>query len=138
MRQSETLSSTAANGQTCDTLDETTGKVYLEDETVCAVVYAVLGRRDWSLESHNKDIPGDVMYIGNNTGRDSTKEFCGSAIRIDAEWFSPDYESDMYASKVMRAGNHIFEARAIVRIPFSFAPISQQFQANMHWLEALS
>lgn len=54
--------------------DEATGKVYLQDDSVCVAIYALLGRRDWSKEKNNADIPGDVMYTGSTAGRDRSGE----------------------------------------------------------------
>jgi len=119
------------------TFDETTGKIYPEDDIVCAAVYALLGRRDWSKEPGNADITGDVMYTGSTIGRDQGGEVDRVAVRVDFCHLNPEQEGNGVVALLVRQGRHDFEVRVIVRIPSALVAARRQDEATLHWLEGM-
>jgi len=64
-------------------LDEGTRTAFLDKDSVCAVVYSLIGRRVRSIDLYNAEIPGDLIYIGMTSGKDSEGEFFGPYLKID-------------------------------------------------------
>ena len=119
------------------TFDETTGNLYLADDSVCAAVYALLDRRDWSKENDNADIAGDVMYTGSTTGMDQAWEAFGEAVRVDFTHLNAEQDGDGIVAPLVRQGRHEFEARVIVRIPIALFTGHEQDEPSLHWLEGI-